>query len=98
MNFVTHSMGGIVVRTYLNKYQPDHLGRVVMIAPPNQGAYLADLLGNWLPYKLIWGPPGSSCAKVRSAAVLARAYPVASLESSPAAWPCTRHEPAGSWR
>lgn len=58
VSFVTHSMGGIVVRTYLNKYKPAHMGRFVMIAPPNQGAYLADLLGNWLPYKLILGPAG----------------------------------------
>lgn len=58
VSFVTHSMGGIVVRTYLNKYKPANVGRLVMIAPPNQGAYLADLLGDWLPYKLILGPAG----------------------------------------
>jgi pimeloyl-ACP methyl ester carboxylesterase len=58
VSFVTHSMGGIVVRTYLSKYHPAELGRVVMIAPPNQGAYLADLLGDFLPYKWILGPAG----------------------------------------
>ncbi len=58
VNFVTHSMGGIVVRTYLQTYRPQNMGRLVMIAPPNQGAFLADLLGNWVPYKLILGPAG----------------------------------------
>lgn len=58
VSFVTHSMGGIVVRTYLKNHRPQHLGRVVLIAPPNKGAYLADLLGDWLPYKLILGPAG----------------------------------------
>jgi pimeloyl-ACP methyl ester carboxylesterase len=58
VSFVTHSMGGIVVRTYMNKYKPENVGRFIMIAPPNQGAYLASLLGNWLPYKLILGPAG----------------------------------------
>lgn len=58
VSFVTHSMGGIVVRTWLNKYKPHNVGRLVMIAPPNKGAYLADLLGDWLPYKLILGPAG----------------------------------------
>lgn len=58
VSFVTHSMGGIVVRTYLNKYKPANPGRLVMIAPPNQGAFLADLFGNWLAYRLILGPAG----------------------------------------
>lgn len=58
ISFVTHSMGGIVVRTYLKNYRPSQMGRLVMIAPPNQGAYLADVLGNLAPYKIILGPAG----------------------------------------
>jgi len=57
-SFVTHSMGGIVVRTYLSKYQPHNVSRFVMIAPPNQGAFLADLLCKLLPYKFWMGPAG----------------------------------------
>ncbi|QQG35793.1 MAG: alpha/beta fold hydrolase [Micavibrio aeruginosavorus] len=62
VHFVTHSMGGLVTREYLEKYRPAipyrHLGRVVMLAPPHQGSEVADLLDqNWL-YQMYYGPAG----------------------------------------
>ncbi len=44
LGFVTHSMGGIVVRAYLARYGDRHAAaqRVVMLSPPNRGAILAE--------------------------------------------------------
>jgi pimeloyl-ACP methyl ester carboxylesterase len=62
VHFVTHSMGGLVVRYYLEKYKSEiprgKLGRVVMIAPPIGGSEVADFLKNFLPYKWMFGPAG----------------------------------------
>lgn len=57
VHFVTHSLGGIVVRCMLKKYETPSLGKVAMIAPPNQGSALARamIMG---PLKWVAGPPG----------------------------------------
>jgi len=54
LNFVTHSMGSLIVRKFLRDTRPANLGRVVMIGPPNHGSTAADeakqytLLGEFL--------------------------------------------------
>lgn len=50
-HFVTHSIGGLVVRYYLEEYTLPHPGRFVMISPPNQGSYLATELQDFPPFK-----------------------------------------------
>lgn len=58
VNFVTHSLGGIVLRKYLSMTKPETLGRVVMLGPPNQGSEVVDTLKNVPGFKLINGPAG----------------------------------------
>jgi len=56
IHFVTHSMGGIVVRYYLKNISFPQMGRVVMLAPPNQGSHLVDLFKKNVLFKKIRGP------------------------------------------
>jgi len=58
VNFVTHSLGGIVLRKYLSLHTFEKLGRVVMLGPPNQGSEIVDKLKNVPGFKLINGPAG----------------------------------------
>lgn len=58
LHFVTHSMGGLLARAYIARYRPANLGRVVMLAPPNQGSEIADLLDAGRIYNRYFGPAG----------------------------------------
>jgi hypothetical protein len=59
INFVTHSLGGILVRDYLSRHSIPNLGRVVMLGPPNQGSEVVDKLGSFWLFKAINGPAGN---------------------------------------
>ena len=56
VHFVTHSMGGIVTRLWLQeKGAPANLGRIVMIAPPNQGSEVPDHLRDFPLFHFVAG-------------------------------------------
>ena len=60
IHFVGHSLGGLVIRGYLAETPPDQLGRVVLVAPPNQGSLFVDWLGEIPVATEVLGPVGSA--------------------------------------
>lgn len=58
VNFVTHSMGGIIVRYLATQKRPFNINRVVMLSPPNKGSEVVDTLGGLWLFKAINGPAG----------------------------------------
>lgn len=58
IHFVTHSLGGILVRYYFSHHTDPRLGRVVMLGPPNQGSQVVDKIGTWWAFRKINGPAG----------------------------------------
>jgi hypothetical protein len=58
IHFVTHSLGGILVRYFLETNVIDKLGRVVMLSPPNQGSEVVDNLSDVPGFTALNGPAG----------------------------------------
>ncbi len=60
IHFITHSLGGILLRYYLREHSIDELGRAVMLGPPNQGSQIVDGLLPVPGFGFIGGPAGAA--------------------------------------
>jgi len=67
LHIVAHSLGGLVARALIAAHPPQRLDRVVMLAPPNQGSELADLIFR-LRLRWMLGASGAYLRTARSEA------------------------------
>lgn len=61
-HFITHSLGGILLRSLLADSPEIRTGRVVMLAPPNNGSEIVDWSQNHPLIHRLLGPAGRSLA------------------------------------
>lgn len=70
LGILTHSMGGLVARAYLARpgaARQAERQRVAMLAPPNQGAALAEMLQDFRPFRWIYGAAADELQPARAA-------------------------------
>lgn len=70
LGILTHSMGGLVARSYLARAAAatqSQTQRVVMLAPPNQGAALAERMKDFRPYRWLYGAAADELLPTRAA-------------------------------
>ena len=58
-NFLTHSMGGIILRVIKSTHPDFAVARVVMLGPPNDGSEIVDEWGDWKLFVKLNGPAGA---------------------------------------
>jgi hypothetical protein len=58
LNFVVHSMGGLILRYMHQFFKTFSIGKVVMLGTPNHGSELADRFHHLWLYKQCYGPAG----------------------------------------
>ena len=74
-HFVTHSMGGVLVRSFLAQQPEPHDGRVVMLSPPSRGSEIVDAFADSPMLRSLLGPAGSTL-RTDPAALVHRLRPI----------------------
>jgi pimeloyl-ACP methyl ester carboxylesterase len=69
IHFVGHSLGGLIVRQYLQRHSVTAGSRLVMLSPPNQGSEFVDLLMQVPLYRWATGPAGQEIGRGPEAVV-----------------------------
>jgi hypothetical protein len=79
LSFVSHSLGGLIIRQLLSYEAPwrSAVERIVMVAPPNQGASLAASLDKGNVIRVILGPSYGQIAQGFATALPVPDVPVA---------------------
>ena len=62
-HLIGHSLGNVIIRNAFRKDYPDGLGKIVMLAPPNQPAHLAKCFKNNLIYRVFTGDSGQKLSE-----------------------------------
>ncbi len=78
VHFVTHSMGGIILRQYFATHPVAAGSRLVMLGPPNRGSEIVDKLGHWTAYDWLHGPAGQQLGTASDG--LVRQLPAPAME------------------
>ncbi len=60
IHFVTHSLGGILVRLYLQENKLPDQSKIVMLCPPNHGSEVIDKFKKFTAFKWLLGPAGQA--------------------------------------
>lgn len=60
IHFIGHSMGAMIARHHLAYHPPAEAGKLVQLAPPNQGSEVVDKLSRWGIFGWINGPAGGT--------------------------------------
>jgi pimeloyl-ACP methyl ester carboxylesterase len=68
IHFVTHSLGGILVRSWFQDHTAPEARRLVMLGPPNHGSEIADRRRGAAWYRWLTGPAGQQLGTEASSA------------------------------